>query len=68
MVTGVQTCALPISEKGKGYDEQAVLGIIAALGTLGDKVGFDDLMYTQYVNYSAAVKKAARTALEKLKW
>ena len=56
------------TEKGKGYDEQAVLGIIAALGTLGDKVGFDDLMYTQYVNYSAAVKKAARTALEKLKW
>jgi hypothetical protein len=44
------------------------MGIIAALGQLGDRVAFDDLMYTQYLGYSAAVKKASRTALEKLKW
>jgi hypothetical protein len=25
-------------------------------------------MYTQYLNYPSAVKKAARTALDKLKW
>jgi hypothetical protein len=56
------------TEKAKGYDEQVVLAIIASLGQLGDKVGFDDLMYTQYLNYSAAVKKAARAALDKLKW
>ncbi|MCX7040340.1 MAG: hypothetical protein NT005_14550 [Spirochaetes bacterium] len=56
------------TEKAKGYDEQVVLAVIASLGQLGDKVGFDDLMYTQYLNYSAAVKKAARAALEKLKW
>jgi hypothetical protein len=56
------------TEKAKGYDEQVVLAIIASLGQLGDKVGFDDMMYTQYLNYSAAVKKAARAALDKLKW
>jgi len=56
------------TEKSKGYDEQVVMGIIAALGTLGDKVGYNDLLYTQYINYSAAVKKAARAALDKLKW
>jgi hypothetical protein len=56
------------TEKAKGYDEQVALAVIASLGQLGDKVGFDDLMYTQYLNYSAAVKQAARTALDKLKW
>jgi hypothetical protein len=56
------------TEKLKGYDEQVVLAMIAALGRLGDRVAFDDLMYTQYLGYSAPVKKAAREALEKLKW
>jgi hypothetical protein len=56
------------TEKAKGYDEQVVMAIIAALGRLGDRVAFDDLMYTQYLGYSAPVKKAAREALEKLKW
>jgi hypothetical protein len=56
------------TEKGRGYDEQVVLTVLDNLGNLGDKVGFDDLMYTQYLNYSAAVKKSARSALEKLKW
>jgi hypothetical protein len=56
------------TEKARGYDEQVVLAVIASLGQLGDKVGFDDMMYTQYLNYSAAVKKAARAALDKLKW
>jgi HEAT repeat protein len=55
-------------EKGKGYDEQIVLNVLDNLGKLGDKVSFDDLMYTQYLNYSAAVKKAARAALDNLKW
>jgi HEAT repeat protein len=56
------------AEKDKGFDEQVVLTVLDNLGTLGDKVAFDDLMYTQYLNYSAAVKKAARSALDNLKW
>lgn len=56
------------TERGKGYDEQVVLGVVGALKTLADKVSFDDLMYTQYLNYSAPIKKLARDALESLKW
>lgn len=56
------------TERGKGYDEQVVLGVVGALQILADKVSFDDLMYTQYLNYSAPIKKLARDALEKLKW
>jgi len=56
------------TEKGKPYDEKIVSAILSALGALGDKVAFDDLMYTQYLNYPTEVKKAARAALDKLKW
>jgi hypothetical protein len=56
------------TEKGKVYDDQVVFAILQNLGALGDKVAFDDLMYTQYLNYSAGVKKVARAALDKLKW
>ncbi len=56
------------TDKGKAYDDLVVLAVLQSLGALGDKVAFDDLMYTQYLNYSAAVKKAAREALDKLKW
>jgi hypothetical protein len=56
------------TEKGKAYDDQVVYAVIQNLGALADKVAFDDLMYTQYLTYSAGVKKAARTALDKLKW
>ena len=55
-------------EKGKAYEDQIVLTVIANLGALGDKVAFDDLMYTGFLNYPANVKKAARAALDKLKW
>jgi hypothetical protein len=56
------------TEKGKAYDDQVVFTVIQNLGSLGDKVAFDDLMYTQYLSYTTAVKKAARAALDKLKW
>ena len=56
------------TEKGKGYDEQVVAAVIENIGLLADKVAFDDLMYTQYLNYSNAIKKAARAALERLRW
>jgi HEAT repeat protein len=56
------------TEKGKAYDDLVVFAVLTNLGALGDKVAFDDLMYTQYLNYSTGVKKAARAALDKLKW
>jgi HEAT repeat protein len=56
------------TEKGKAYDEKVVTTIVNDLGNIGDNVAFDDLMYTQYLNYATGVKKAARAALDKLKW
>jgi hypothetical protein len=56
------------TEKNKGYDEQVVGAVIENLGRLADKVAFDDLMYTQYLDYSSTIKKAARAAIELLKW
>ncbi len=56
------------TEKGKGYDNQIILAVLDSLGKLGDKVAFDDLMYTQYLNYSDSIKQAAKKALEKIKW
>ena len=56
------------TEQGKVYDEVVVGALIDSLGALGDKVAFDDLMYTQYLNYSNTIKKEARDALNKLKW
>ncbi|MGA2640445.1 MAG: hypothetical protein ABSG21_06020 [Spirochaetia bacterium] len=56
------------TEKGKAYDDQVVFAVLQNLGALADKVAFDDLMYTQYLNYSTGVKKAARAALDNLKW
>ena len=56
------------TEKGKSYDDAVVFAVLQNLGALADKVAFDDLMYTQYLNYSTGVKKAARAALDKLKW
>jgi hypothetical protein len=55
-------------EKGKGYDEQIVGAVIESLGKLEDKVAFEDLVYTQYLGYSNAIRTAARAALDRLRW
>ncbi len=49
-------------ENGKSLDEQIVIAVIHNLGKLGDKVAFESLLYSQYLNYSGSVKKAAREA------
>jgi hypothetical protein len=54
-------------ESGKTTDEQVMLTLIEALKTLGDKIAFDALFYTEYLDYPASVKKAAREALNNLK-
>ncbi|HOV63012.1 MAG TPA: HEAT repeat domain-containing protein [Spirochaetia bacterium] len=54
-------------ESGKPPDEEVMLTLIDALKTLGDKIAFDALFYTEYLDYPASVKKAAREALNNLK-
>jgi hypothetical protein len=56
------------TEHGRVYDEQIVLAVLENLRLLGDKVAFANLSYTQYLNYSDVVKKAAQNAVDDLKW
>ncbi|HAP43006.1 MAG TPA: hypothetical protein DD477_11110 [Spirochaetaceae bacterium] len=57
------------TEQGsKTYDEQIVLAVINNLGNLGDKAAFDYLLYVGYLQYSETIKRAARDALQKLRW
>jgi len=56
------------TEQGKVYDEQIVMAVIKNLGALGDKVAFDYLLYIGYLKYPDSIKKAAKDALQNLKW
>lgn len=67
-LTGYLILLNSFTEKGRGYDEQLVLAVISNIGKLGDKVSFDDLIYTQYLNYSKTVKKEAEKAVKNINW
>ncbi len=56
------------TENKKPYDTQIMLAVIGNLGKLGDKVAYDDLMYTKYLSYSNEIKDAAQKAIKNLKW
>jgi len=56
------------TERLQEFDNIIVLAVVENLGGLGDKSAFDDLLYAQYLSYSSEIKKAARDALENLKW
>jgi hypothetical protein len=56
------------TEQGIPFDEDILLADIAALGELGDKAAFDYLLQIGYLQYSDAVKRAAKDALLKLRW
>ena len=49
-------------------NEPVLLAVINALGVLGDKTAFDNLLYVTYMPYSDTVITAARNALAGLKW
>jgi hypothetical protein len=44
------------------------LAVVGNLGILGDKTAFDHLLYIGYLQYPESVKRAARDALQKLRW
>jgi HEAT repeat protein len=56
------------TEQGSPFDEDVLLASIRALGELGDKAAFDYLLQIGYLQYTEAVKRAAKDALLKLKW
>jgi hypothetical protein len=43
-----------------------VLAVIQNLGSLGDKVAFDYLLYARLLDYSDSIKKAAQESLNQL--
>jgi hypothetical protein len=56
------------TEQGAPFDEDILLASIAALGKLGDKAAFDYLLQIGYLQYTEAIKRAAKEALLKLRW
>ena len=56
------------TEKTGVYDEEVILAMINALGELGDKSAFDNLLYVSYLKYPEKIEAAAREALNRLKW
>ena len=56
------------TEQGSPYDEDILLATISALGELGDKAAFDYLLQIGYLQYTDAIKHAAKNALLKLRW
>jgi hypothetical protein len=54
-------------ENERPVDEQVVLAVVRNLGILGDRIAADNLLYTQYLNFSSTVRKAAKEAFNNLK-
>ncbi len=56
------------TEQGAPFDEDILVASIGALGELGDKAAFDYLLQIGYLQYTDAVKRAAKDSLLKLRW
>lgn len=56
------------TEQGISCSEPIVLSVINALGSLGNKVAFDNLLYVGYLSYSEEIIEASRVALAGLKF
>jgi HEAT repeat protein len=55
-------------EQDAEYDADIMLAIIRALGEIGDKTAFDNLLYISSLNYPEQIQSAAREALDRLDW
>jgi hypothetical protein len=55
-------------ERTGEYDEEMVLALVTALGSTGDKIAFDYLLYVGYLDYPESIQSAARDSLGRLKW
>ena len=56
------------TENGNSCSKTVVLAVINALGLLGDKTAFDNLLYVSYIGYPEEIIEASRNALARLKW
>jgi len=56
------------TEQGISCSEPVVFAVIKALGNLGNKIAFDNLLYVGYLSYSEEIIEASRIALAGLKF
>ena len=56
------------TEQGISCSEPVVFAVINALGNLGNKTAFDNLLYVGYLSYSEEIIEASRVALAGLKF
>jgi hypothetical protein len=56
------------AEQGGAFDEAVTLAVVQALGVIGDKAAFDQLLYISYISYPEHIQAAAKEALAHLKW
>jgi hypothetical protein len=54
-------------ENGRGINERVALAVIRNLGKIGDRIAFDHVLYTRYLDYPRSVKETAREVLQDLK-
>lgn len=71
-VEAIRSCLADCNALVEGGSEQppeaVMLSLITALGELGDKSAFDDLLYVTYLGYSDSVVAKARESLSRLRW
>jgi len=56
------------TERRGGYDADITFAIVQALGNIGSKTVFDQLIYINNLSYPDYIKIAAREAVARLKW
>jgi hypothetical protein len=54
-------------ENGRNINERIALAVIRNLGRIGDRVAFDHVLYTRYLDYPRTVKDAAQEVLQDLR-
>jgi len=50
------------------YDAEITQAIVKALGQIGDKAAFDQLLYVRTLMYPDSIHAAAKEAIDRLKW
>jgi hypothetical protein len=55
-------------EKTGSFDAGITLAIVQALGLIGDKAAYNNLLHTSKLSYNENITYAAREAIDRLKW
>jgi len=56
------------TERAGSYDSEITMAIVQALGRIGDKAAFDQLLSVRSLSYPENIHAAAKEAIDRLKW